>query len=127
MLVKLGLIGLTGCLLVFTTIVWVGGAGAQASAAGKACGDIVKEGSGVYNVHAENASCSRARNIARRWQANCDVLQPCIVAGFVCQARKVGNELWKVRCRTESQAVRFDYGAAPHGRNAVSPVPTFRP
>lgn len=114
MLVKLGPIGLAGCIALLVATVWlaaIGQAPAASKAASKACGDIVKEGAGVYKVRADGVSCSRARGIARRWQGNCDVIQPCIIATFVCQARKVGDELWKVRCRTETQAVRFDYGA----------------
>ena len=90
-------------------------AGAPAASAGSftQCGDGQVNGSGWYNLKAENVACNPARKLADHYVfeagGNDDGFK-----GWSCAEQQVGDEVWKVKCgrdKNGGQRAKFKYGA----------------
>lgn len=75
------------------------------------CGDQHKRGFMWFDVRADNIGCRKARRTANRYTFGRDKTP----FGFRCGQRRVGDEVWAVRCgRTRGgvrQRVKFKFGA----------------
>ena len=86
---------------------------AAEGARSRPCGDVAREGAGVYRVQATNASCPAARRVARAWERRCVSQRSarCRVAGYSCRYRDAGYEMVRVRCARGRRVVRFERGS----------------
>ena len=98
-------------LIVLLLLLWA--PAAAEAARSRPCGDLVREGAGVYRVQATNASCPTARRVARAWERRCVSARSarCRVAGYSCRYRDAGYEVVRVRCARGPSVVRFEWGS----------------
>lgn len=85
------------------------------------CGSQNEMGAGWYNSYGHGVGCERTRRIARKWERKCVHGGGCPRdraayidewPGFRCRQRRLGTELFKVRCRAEGdRVVHFEYGS----------------
>jgi hypothetical protein len=71
-------------------------------------------GAGVYDVRAQVARCRTARRMVRRFWAGrwSDCSPGCRRGSFRCRDRRLGDEVFRMRCRaSRGRVVRFEYGA----------------
>jgi hypothetical protein len=74
------------------------------------CGDLVRQGAGVYNVTSRNVGCRTARSFARRASRVCG-LGVCHYRSFTCRTRQTGEELADTRCTSGRRVIRWQSGA----------------
>ncbi len=84
---------------------------APASAGVRSCGDIAKNGSGIFNVTSRGVTCKHARSFAKRTLRACDTRTTCTRGSFTCRTRQTGDEVWDTRCTSGARVVRFQFGA----------------
>src|SRR5512147_1576194 len=78
------------------------------------CGDLVKSGSGVYDVQAKRVKCRQARKVARRYYGkvvNHGGAAPSEVLGYGCGRHRADVELFFVRCTRADTIIKFEYGS----------------
>jgi hypothetical protein len=71
-------------------------------------------GAGVYDIRTKVARCRTARRMVRRfWNGRWGECSPgCRRGSFRCRNRRVGDEVWIMRCTaSRDRVVRFEYGA----------------
>lgn len=83
---------------------------ASASSRINECGDLARNGAGIYNVTSRNIGCRNARVVARRVERGCRHLV-CRFDGWTCRTRLTGDESADTRCTKRSMVVRFQSGA----------------
>ena len=78
----------------------------------KECGDLTRNGGGIYNLTTRVVSCRTAKRVSRRYLRECDVDRDCRVSIDTCRTRRLGDEYWDVRCTaSRGRVVRFQFGA----------------
>jgi hypothetical protein len=71
-------------------------------------------GAGVYDIQTRVARCRTARRMVRRfWAGRWGKCTPgCRRGSFICRDRRLGDELFRMRCTaSRERVVRFEYGA----------------
>ena len=71
-------------------------------------------GAGVYEIRTKVARCRTARRMVRRfWNGGWGECSPgCRRGSFACRNRRIGDEVWIMRCTaSRGRVVRFEYGA----------------
>jgi hypothetical protein len=71
-------------------------------------------GAGVYDIQTRVARCRTARRMVRRFWADRwgDCTPGCRRGSFTCRDRRLGDELFRMRCTaSRDRVVRFEYGA----------------
>jgi hypothetical protein len=71
-------------------------------------------GAGVYDIQTRVARCRTARRMVRRFWAGRwgDCTPGCRRGSFTCRDRRLGDELFRMRCTaSRGRVVRFEYGA----------------
>jgi hypothetical protein len=71
-------------------------------------------GAGVYDIQTRVARCRTARRMVRRFWAGRwgDCTPGCRRGSFTCLDRRLGDELFRMRCTaSRGRVVRFEYGA----------------
>lgn len=71
-------------------------------------------GGGIYDIRTRVAACRTARRMVRRfWSGRWGKCDPtCRRGRFSCRNRRIGDEVWIMRCTAAGgRVVRFEYGA----------------
>ena len=71
-------------------------------------------GAGVYDIQTRVARCRTARRMVRRFWAGRwgDCTPGCTRGSFTCRDRRLGDEVFRMRCTaSRGRVVRFEYGA----------------
>ena len=71
-------------------------------------------GAGVYDIRTKVAPCATARRMVRTfWNGRWGDCRPaCRRGSFRCRNRRIGDEVWIMRCTaSRGRVVRFEYGA----------------
>lgn len=102
-----------GALLICAAIPLAGAAPASAGSFTQ-CGDGIVNGSGWFNLKAQNAACKVVRKLADHYVFEAGGSDDGF-KNWSCSHRQIGDEVWRAKCVRDkdgvTQRAKFKYGA----------------